>query len=92
MNAMPRTTEEILHHADELAKVFEDHDPDPSHVMPAVPLRGVAEAFRSLASAEAALGEAVAHARLQGHTWAEIAKMVGTSPEAARQRYRRKVA
>jgi hypothetical protein len=28
---MPRTTEEILKHASELARRFEEHEPDPEH-------------------------------------------------------------
>ena len=36
-----------------------------------------------------AIGEAVAQARRDGHSWAAIAAMLGTSSEAARQRYGR---
>ena len=39
------------------------------------------------AEAERNLGDAVVRARHEGHSWAAIGAMVGTSGEAARQRY-----
>jgi hypothetical protein len=57
---MPRSAKEILAHADELARRFEDHKPAPG---------------------------AVRAARADGHSWAAIGAMLGTSGEAARQRY-----
>ncbi len=83
---MPRTAQEILDHADELAARFEAHEPD-GEVHDATELRLVREAFLARADAERALGDAVVHARRNGHTWASIGAMVGTSGEAARQRY-----
>ncbi len=83
---MPRTAQEILDHADELAARFEAHEPgDDFH--DATALRGAREAFLARAAAEEALGEAVVLARHEGHSWASIGAMVGTSGEAARQRY-----
>jgi predicted phage gp36 major capsid-like protein len=83
---MPRTAQEILDHADELAARFENHEPgDDLH--DAIELRLVREAFLARAAAERALGDAVARARRNGHSWASIGAMVGTSGEAARQRY-----
>jgi hypothetical protein len=84
---MPRTTEEILKHADELARRFEEHEPDPEQIMDARPLRDVAGAFERRARAEADLAAAVTVARAEGHTWGAIGAMLGTSGEAARQRY-----
>ena len=84
---MPRNLKEILEQADKLADRFESHDPDPSHVKDAAALRAVRKAFQSRAKAEAQLAEAVAVARAEGHSWSAIGAMVGTSGEAARQRY-----
>ena len=84
---MPRNLKEILEQADKLADRFEGHDPDASHVKNAVALRAVRKAFQARAKAEAQLSEAVAVARAEGHSWAAIGAMVGTSGEAARQRY-----
>jgi len=88
---MPRSAREILDQADELAARFEDHDPEPGSVDDAGALRGLRTAFRSRADAERQLTEAVAVARVEGHSWASIGAMVGTSGEAARQRYRQRV-
>jgi hypothetical protein len=82
---MPRSAQEILDHADELAARFESHEPDDVH--DATELRLVREAFLDRANAERTLGDAVVHARHNGHPWAAIGAMVGTSGEAARQRY-----
>ena len=84
---MPRSLHEILHHADELAARFEGHDPDPTNLADAAALRAVRTAFVERADAEARLADAVSVARAQGHSWAAIGAMVGTSGEAARQRY-----
>lgn len=83
---MPRTAEEILAHADELAKQFEA-EPDPDRIRDAATLRELARAFERWARAEADLASAVATARADGHTWAAIGAMLGTSGEASRQRY-----
>jgi hypothetical protein len=84
---MPRSTEEILAHADELARRFEDFEPAPGEVKDASALRDVASAFSRLAGSERELAAAVRAARADGHTWAAIGTMLGTSGEAARQRY-----
>jgi hypothetical protein len=84
---MPRTTEEILARADELARRFEEHDPEAGDVRDARTLRDVATAFARVADGERDLAAAVRAARAEGHTWAAIGAMLGTSGEAARQRY-----
>lgn len=84
---MPRTTEEILAHADELARQFEEHEPAPGDVKDARALRDVARAFARRADSERELAAAVSVARAEGHTWAAVGAMLGTSGEAARQRY-----
>lgn len=82
---MPRTAREILDHADELAARFERAEP--SDLRDATALSVVRDAFLARAAAERDLGDAVARARRDGHSWAAIGAMVGTSGEAARQRY-----
>jgi hypothetical protein len=84
---MPRTTDEILAHADELARQFEEHEPAPGDVKDAAALRDIAAAFGRLAGSERELAAAVSTARAEGHSWAAIGAMLGTSGEAARQRY-----
>ena len=82
---MPRTAQEILDNADELAARFERAEP--GDLREATALRTVREAFVSRAETERALRNAVVEARRDGHSWASIGAMVGTSGEAARQRY-----
>ncbi|HUF99650.1 MAG TPA: hypothetical protein VMM60_16095 [Ilumatobacter sp.] len=86
---MPRTAQQILDHADELAARFELAEP--ADVRDATALRAVRDAVLARADAERNLGDAVVRARQQGHSWAAIGAMVGTSGEAARQRYGRAV-
>ncbi len=86
---MPRTVAEILEQADELAARFEAHEPDAADVHDAATLRTVREAFQARAEAERDLSNAVSNARAEGHSWSAIGAMVGTSGEAARQRYGR---
>lgn len=82
---MPRTTEEILAHAEELAAKFESDDFDCVQMSPAE--YRLYRAARRRAKAESELSEAVAEARADGVTWSKVGEFVGTSGEAARQRY-----
>ena len=82
---MPRTIEEILERADQLAAQFEDHEPGPTN--DAAALRTVRLAFQHRAESDRRLAAAVSVARAEGHSWTTIGAMVGTSGEAARQRY-----
>lgn len=84
---MPRTAEEIIHQAEELAARFEDHEPDPGDIRDASTLRELRQAFHARAEAERRVTDAVQEARADGHSWASIGAMLGTSGEAARQRY-----
>ena len=84
---MPRTTQEILDHADELAARFEQHEPTDDATGDASALAEVRTACLARAAAERQLVDAVIKARHDGHSWASIGAMLGTSGEAARQRY-----
>ncbi len=88
---MPRSLEAILEQADELAARFENHEPRPDNIADATALRMVRQAFQERVAAERRLAEAVATARADGHSWAMIGNMVGTSGEAARQKYKQPV-
>jgi len=82
---MPRSLQEILEHADELGRRFEDHEP--SDVRDAAPLHAIREAVTERAASERRIAEAVASAREAGVSWSAIGSMLGTSGEAARKRY-----
>lgn len=84
---MPRTTQEILDHADELAARFEQHEPAHDAAGDASALAEVRAACPDRAAAERQLVDAVIKARHDGHSWTSIGAMRGTSGEAARQRY-----
>lgn len=89
---MPRTVEEILAHADELAARFESYEPDPSDELDARAVSMLRAAVVERSEAERHLLEAVRTARRSGMPWSAIGSLVGTSGEAARQRYASKVA
>jgi hypothetical protein len=84
---MPRTVAEILAHADELARRFEDGSLGTGREVGGASLRAVRVAFDQKARAEQDLADVVTVARADGHSWAAIGAMLGTSGEAARQRY-----
>jgi hypothetical protein len=84
---MPHSTEQILAHADELARRFAEHEPAYDRVMDARALRDIAAAVERRAVAERDIAGAVTVARAEGHSWAAIGVMIGTSGEAVRQRY-----
>ena len=82
---MPKSLQEILEHADELQRRFEEHEP--TDVGYAAPLHAIGEAASQRATTERRVAEAVAAARAAGVSWSAIGNMLGTSGEAARKRY-----
>ena len=84
---MPRSLKDILEHADELADRFERHDPDTAQLRDAGALRALRHAALQRARSESELADTVLLARAEGHSWSVIGAMLGTSGEAARQRY-----
>lgn len=84
---MPRSLQEILDHQDELAERFEQYEPKPGDRLDPAPLEALRTATRHKANAEAELAQAVANARQAGYPWATIGALLGTTGEAARQRY-----
>ena len=86
---MPRTIDEIMSQAEEIAARFEDHEPDADEVRDPSALRELRHAFLARAEAEQRVTAAVEKARADGHSWTSIGAMIGTSGEAARQRFGR---
>lgn len=84
---MPRTTEEILAHADELAKRFEDYEPREEDERDPAVLAQLRAAVVARAEAERLLTQCIAAAKEGGLSWATIGTEVGTSGEAVRQKY-----
>jgi len=86
---MPRTREQLQQAADDAERWLDSLDPtaaaspdaDASH------LRRISAAVRSAATSQVELAKAVAAAREHGHSWTQIATMLGTSRQAAQERY-----
>jgi hypothetical protein len=83
---MPRSIQEILDHADELAQRFENYEPGEGDELP-VEEYLLQRAALARARSEREIVDAVAAARMAGISWNKIGKILGTSPQAAQQRY-----
>lgn len=83
-----RSIEDIKARADEFADAFENYDPKSGNQdAPLPPVMAVKLAAWRRDTAERELAEAVHAAREQRLSWREIGEAIGTSGEAARQRY-----
>ena len=83
---MPRSIQEILDHGDELARRFEEYDPkagDERVLEEYLLERATIDRARS----ERQIVDAVAAARGKGLSWQRIGDILGTSAQAAQQRY-----
>ncbi|ASR54665.1 hypothetical protein ACT17Q_07500 [Cellulomonas sp. CW35] len=80
---------DLIAHADQLADAFEDYDPTAGDFdAPLPPLMAVKLAAFRRAAAEKELAQAI-HAAREAHlSWRELGEAIGTTGEAARQRYR----
>ncbi len=86
---MPRTRAQLQEAADAAERWLDSLDPAAiaSPDTDASRLRRVGDAVRSVARSQVELAAAVAAAREHGHTWTQIATMLGTSRQAAQERY-----
>jgi len=84
---MPRSVKDILDHADELAKRFADYEPAEADERDPAVFAALRSAAVSRSDAEREIKDAVDLAREHGCSWAYIGSLIGTSGEAARQRY-----
>jgi len=84
---MPRTMQEIIDSAEALADRFESYTPSPRDRRDERALEALRRAVSARAGAERDLVAAVSAARDAGYSWAAIGTLIGTSGEAARQRY-----
>lgn len=83
-----RSIDDIRARADELADAFEDYEPEPGDQdVPVPPVMTVKLAAWRRDTAERELADAVRSAREQRLSWREVGEAIGTSGEAARQRY-----
>lgn len=84
---MPRSIQDILDHADELAARFESYEPDPADERP-VEEYLLERAALARARSERQIVEAIIAARAKNVSWTRIGELLGTSAQAAQQRYR----
>lgn len=86
---MPRPLNEIEQRAEELADWFEAWEPTEADFQREVPsVMAIKLAAWRRDCAERELAEAVRSARKANMSWRELGEAIGTSGEAARQRYR----
>lgn len=86
---MPRTRQQLQQAADDAERWLDSLEPASvtSPNADASRLRRIAVAVRDAATSQAELADAVAGAREHGHTWSQIATMLGTTRQAAQERY-----
>jgi hypothetical protein len=84
---MPRTAQEIVKHGDDLAKRFEDYEPRVDDERDPEILAALRRSVLARSEAERSIQQAVTEARKHGYSWRTIGGLIGTSGEAARQRY-----
>lgn len=83
---MPRSIQDILDHADEVAERFEEYEPtegDERSIEEYLLERAVVNRARS----ERQIADAIVGARSAGMSWKAIGAILGTSAQAAQQRY-----
>jgi hypothetical protein len=83
---MPSSILDILDHADELARGFEDYEPAEGDQV-AVEEYLLRRAALTRARSERDVVDAVTAARSAGISWSKIGEILGTSAQAAQQRY-----
>ncbi len=83
---MPRSIQDILDHAAELAQRFENYEPGPGDERP-VEEYLLQRAVLARARSEQQIVDAVVAARAAGLPWQKIGGILGTSAQAAQQRY-----
>ena len=85
---VPRTVQDIIDHSEELAKRFEDYEPAPGDERDPETFLQLRAAVTARSDAERLIRDLVVRAREESFSWAAIGSILGTSGEAARQRYR----
>ncbi len=87
---MPKSLRQRLDHDEALADLFENYEPREEDRQDAAAWRSLLTAVEARADAERAIIAAVAAMRAGNWSWAEIGRILGTSGQAAQQRYGRR--
>lgn len=89
MITLPRTRQQLQRAADDAERQLDALDPS----APGLPagdathLRRISTAVAAVAASQSELAASVGAARDHGHTWTQIAALLGTSRQAAQERY-----
>ncbi len=86
---MPKSLQWILDHQHELAERFENYEARPEDGRDPEVFVRLLRAASARAGVENDVAEAVVSARRAGYSWAVIGGAIGTSGQAAQQRYGR---
>ena len=84
---MPRSLNELIKHADFYAKQFEDYPTSSQDAIDSATFNELWSAGQQKSTLENSIAELVVKARSENMSWKLIGQIIGTSGEAARQRY-----
>lgn len=85
---MPKSTQEILEHRDALlADIFENYEPRSEDERHSPVYQSLRAAVQKRSEAEGEIVEAIAAMRAARWTWTSIGGILGTTGQAAQQRY-----
>ncbi len=84
---MPKSLVQRLDHGEDLSYIFETYEPRPEDERDAAPHRALVRAVERRFAADRELVTAVMAARAADYSWAYIGGMLGTSGQAAQQRF-----
>ena len=84
---MPRSLSELIEHADFYAKQFENYPTSSEDAIDSDIFKALWSAGQQKSALENSIAELVIKARLEDMSWKLIGQILGTSGEAARQRY-----
>lgn len=84
---MPQSLQHILDHAEEIAARFEQYEPRPEDHRDPAPLHRLRDAVTDRAGAEREIADGVVAMRDAGYSWSVVGGVLGTSAQAAQQRY-----
>ena len=84
---MPRSLNELIKHADFYAKQFEDYPTSADDAIDSATFNALWAAGEQKSTIENSIAELVVKARSENMSWKLIGQVLGTTGEAARQRY-----
>ena len=84
---MPRSLRDLIHQADFYAKQFEDYPTGSENAIDSDTFNALWAAGQQKSALENSIAELVVKARSEDMSWKLIGQILGTTGEAARQRY-----